>query len=81
LRALRICSVFILCLGLSGCRTSIHGIDELKEKAGKEIPVSYSDTVELKYAGMYRIDNRAIAWFISGNNSQEHYGDRNKGQW
>lgn len=56
LRALRISLVFILCLGLAGCRTSIHGIDELKEKAGKEIPVSYSDTVELKYAGMYRID-------------------------
>ena len=66
-------SDFFLCLGLSGCRTSIYGIDELKEKAGKEIPVSYSDTVELKYAGMYRIDNRAIAWFISGNDSQEHY--------
>ena len=72
MRALRIFLVFILCLGLAGCRTSIHGIDELKEKAEKEIPVSYSDTVELKYAGMYRIDNRAIAWFIAGNDSQEH---------
>ena len=42
LRTLRISLVFILCLGLAGCRTYIHGIDELKEKAGKEIPVSYS---------------------------------------
>lgn len=73
MRALRIFLVFILCLGLAGCRTSIHGIDELKEKAEKEIPVSYSGNAVLQYAGMYRIDNRAIAWFIAGNDSQEHY--------
>ena len=61
-------------LGLAGCSAKVYkGTDELMEKARKEIPISDSDTIDMQYAGMCGVDNKAIAWFISGNEYQSHY--------
>jgi len=61
-------------LGLAGCgERTYKGTDALIEKARKEIPVSGADTIEVQYAGMCGVDNKAIAWFISGNEYQAHY--------
>lgn len=72
----RIISIIILCLfcfSLAGCAKTYKGTDELIEKARKEIPISDADTIDMQYAGMCGVDNKAIAWFISGNEYQAHY--------
>lgn len=43
------------------------------EKARQEIPISDADTIEMQYAGMCGEDNKAIAWYISGDEYQAHY--------
>ena len=60
-------------LSLSACGKTLKGTDGLIEKAREEIPISDSDTIDLQYAGMCGNDNRAIAWFISGNEYQKNY--------
>lgn len=77
-RIIGIVTVCLLCLSFAACAKTYHGTDELIEKARQEIPVSDSDTVDIKYAGMTKVDNekvdnKAIAWFISGNEYQAHY--------
>ena len=62
----------MLCFSLAGCTKTYHGTDELMEKAKQEIPLSNADTIEMQYAGMCGEDNRAIAWYISGNEYQAH---------
>lgn len=61
-------------LGLAGCsQKNYSGTDELMKKARKEIPISDADTIDMQYAGMCGVDNKAIVWFISGNEYQTHY--------
>ena len=70
-----ICFVVItlLCFSLAGCAKTYHGTDELMEKARQEIPISDADTIEMQFAGMCGEDNKAIAWYISGDEYQAHY--------
>ena len=72
----RIISIVIVCLfyfSLAGCAKTYKGTDELMEKARKEIPISDADTIDMQYAGICGVDNKAIVWFISGNEYQAHY--------
>lgn len=66
----------ILCLmtvlSLSACGNTLKGTEELIQKAREEMPISNADSIDLQYAGMCGIDDRAIAWFISGNEYQQH---------
>lgn len=61
-----------LCFSLAGCARVYHGTDELIEKARKEIPISQADTTEIRFAGMCGKGDKAIAWFVSGNEFQAH---------
>jgi len=72
-RILGIMVVFLLCFGLSGCAEKYYGIDELIEKARKEIPIADAENTDIQYAGMCGEGNKALAWFISGNEYQAHY--------
>jgi hypothetical protein len=62
-----------LCVFIVGCSKTYHGTDELIEKARKEIPISDADTIEIQYAGMSGSDDKALVWFVSGNEYQAHY--------
>lgn len=48
------------------------GADELLEKAREVIPLSEADTIDLSYAGICGKEDRALVWFISGNEYQHH---------
>ena len=72
-KKLAIIFLITMVLSLSACGKTLKGTDELIEKAREEIPISDSDTIDIQYAGMCGNDNRAIAWFISGNEYQKHY--------
>ena len=63
----------LFCVSLTGCTKIYNGTDELTEKARKEMPVSDFETTDIQYAGMSVADNKALAWFISGNEYQAHY--------
>lgn len=72
-RIIGIVVVCLLCLSFASCAKTYRGTDELMEKAREEIPVSGSDTIDMQYAGMCKVDDKAIVWFISGNEYQAHY--------
>lgn len=72
-RVITIALVCLLCFSLVGCAKTYKGTDELIEKARKEIPISDADTIDMQYAGMSIVDDKALAWFISGNEYQSHY--------
>lgn len=64
--------IALLCISFTGCAKTYHGTDELIEKARKEIPIADA-WVDMEYAGMCSKGDKAIAWFISGNEYQAHY--------
>lgn len=64
-----LCPMLLLC----GCTKQYHGINELTAKARKELPISDAATTDLQYAGMCTADDKALVWFISGNEYQAHY--------
>lgn len=63
----------MMVLSLSACAKTLKGADGLIEKARKEIPISDADNIDIQYAGMCGEGDKAIAWFISGNEYQMHY--------
>lgn len=69
--------LLFLCLtivfSLVGCQKTLKGTDELIEKAREELPVSDADTIDVQFAGMCAEDDKALMWFISGNEYQNHY--------
>lgn len=50
-----------------------RGTDELIEKAREVIPLAEADEIQIVYAGICGRDDRALIWFISGNEYQAHY--------
>ena len=72
-KIISIAAACLLCFSLAACAKTYKGTDELMEKAREEIPISDADTIDMQYAGMCGADNKAIAWFISGNEYQAHY--------
>ena len=71
----RICLLFALCmvLLLCGCEKTLKGTDNLIAKAREVIPVAESETIDIAYAGLCAKDDKALIWFVSGNEYQAHY--------
>ena len=67
--------ILIACLlsALYGCEKTMRGTDELISKAREVIPVAEAETIDLAYAGLCAKDDKALIWFISGNEYQSHY--------
>ena len=72
-RYISIVLLCLLCVSLSACAKIYNGTDELIDKAREEIPISDADTTDIQYAGMCAKDDKALVWFISGNEYQAHY--------
>lgn len=65
--------LLLLLLSLCGCEATMKGEAALIEKAREVIPISEAESIELRYAGACEEDERALLWFISGNEYQAHY--------
>lgn len=63
----------VMLFSLCACERTIKGTDALIAKARGELPIADADTIELKYAGISSSGNRALIWFVSGNEYQAHY--------
>lgn len=59
-------------LFLSGNRT-YKGTNSLIEIVREVIPVSEADTIDISFAGLCGKDDKALLWFVSGNEYQSHY--------
>ena len=66
---LLVCMLLMLC----GCQKTMRGTDDLIAKAREVIPVAESETIEISYAGLCAEGEKALIWFISGNEYQSHY--------
>ena len=58
---------------LSGCSKTLHGTEDLLEKAREEIPISDAETIDLAYAGAWTQGESSLHWFVSGNAYQAHF--------
>lgn len=60
------------CLLFSACGSTLHGTDELIEKAREEFSIADAENMEIRYAGLCGKDDDVLVWFISGNEYQMH---------
>lgn len=64
-----VCAIY---LTLIGCSKVYHGTNELLEKAIDEFPISTNESATIRYIGLCSKGKKAIAWFMSGDEDQEH---------
>lgn len=62
-------SMFMIC---SGCRATLTTEEELIEKAREEITVAEADTIDVQLAAICTKNDKALMWFITGNEYQMH---------
>ncbi len=67
-----IVSVFIMLLMLTGCQNVMYDEVDYIERARKEFSISDSETIEMKYIGEHTKRDKALLWFVSGNEYQSH---------
>jgi len=72
---MRKCLLLLVCilLALCGYEKTMRGTDDLIAKAREVIPVAEAETIDLAYGGLCAEDDKALIWFISGNEYQAHY--------
>lgn len=62
----------ITAFSLAGCREKLKSEEELIAKAREEITVAEADTIEVRLAAKQEKNDRALMWFITGNEYQMH---------
>ncbi len=62
----------IVAFSLVGCNRKLKSTDDLIAKAREEITVADADTIEVQLAAKYIKDDKALMWFITGNEYQMH---------
>ena len=62
----------IMMFSFIGCREKLMSTDDLIAKVKKEITVANADTIEVQLAAKHIEDDKALMWFITGNEYQMH---------
>lgn len=62
----------IMVFSLVGCGKKLTSTEDLIEKAREEITVAEADTIEVRLAAKYIKSDKALMWFITGNEYQMH---------
>lgn len=62
----------IMVFSLVGCGKKLTSTEDLIEKAREEITVAEADTIEVRLAAKYIESDKALMWFITGNEYQMH---------
>ena len=62
----------IMVFSLVGCGKNLTSTEDLIEKAREEITVAEADTIEVRLAAKYIKSDKALMWFITGNEYQMH---------
>lgn len=62
----------IMAFSLVGCSEKLTTTEDLIAKAREEITVADAETMEVQFAVKYIEDDKALMWFITGNEYQMH---------
>lgn len=62
-----------IAFSLVSCREKLKSTEDLIAKARKEITVADADTIEVQLAAKHIKDDKAMMWFITGNEYQMHH--------
>ena len=62
----------IMMFSFVGCREKLMSTDDLIAKVRKEITVANADTIEVQLAAKHIEGDKALMWFITGNEYQMH---------
>ncbi len=65
--------LIVFLLILCGCEKTMKGTDDLIAKAREIIPIAEAETIDIAYAGLCAKNDKALIWFVSGNEYQAHY--------
>lgn len=72
-KAFSLMVALLLLFSFSGCSDKMTTTDDFINKARKEIPIGDAENTDIEYAGNCMRDNKALLWFVSGNENQAHY--------
>lgn len=64
---------FGMLLSFVACQEVLSSEAELLEKAREEMPIADAETAEIKYIGECTKGDKALLWFMSGNEFQAHH--------
>ena len=64
--------MLIAALSFTGCQKAMYDEADYIEKARKEFNISDAGTIEMKFIGEVTEGDKALLWFMSGNEYQTH---------
>ena len=64
---------FGMLLSFVGCQEVLSSEAELLEKAREEMPIADAENAEIRYIGECTKGDKALLWFMSGNEFQAHH--------
>lgn len=64
--------VLLMILSLTGCQKAMYTEEDFIERARKEFNIADAENAEITYIGEITKENKALLWFMSGNEYQSH---------
>lgn len=64
--------VMIVILSFAGCQNTMYDEADFIERARKEYNIADAETAVITYVGESRKEDKALLWFVSGNEYQGH---------
>lgn len=64
--------VLLMILSLTGCQKAMYTEEDFIERARKEFNIADAENAEITYIGEITKENKALLWFMSGNEYQAH---------
>lgn len=71
-RIIAIILILLMVLSFTGCEKVMYDEDDFVERARKEFHIADAETIEIKYIGEIIKGDKALMWFMSGNEYQAH---------
>ncbi len=71
-RIVAIILILLMALSFAGCEKVMYDEDDFVERARKEFHIADAETIEIKYIGEIIKGDKALLWFMSGNEYQAH---------
>lgn len=71
-RIVSIILTLVIILSFSGCQKAMYDETDYIEKARKEFNIHNAENIDLQFIGEVANGDKALLWFISGNEHQAH---------
>ena len=71
-RIIAILLILFMVLSFTGCEKAMYDEEAFIERAREEFHIADAETIEIKYIGEIIKGDKALMWFMSGNEYQAH---------